>query len=122
VGYHCAGEVVSLKKHSCLDHIIESYSNLLITPKEFFTGFLRESPAFLPSTTPVYSNAAFIILSYALENITGRAFSTMLDTDIISRLDLARTTLVQPNDTTWGVIPFDESFGDWSVLLGDASP
>jgi len=46
----------------------------------------------------------------------------MLETEIINRLGLSRTSLTQPEITGWGVIPSDETSSQWDADLGDAGP
>lgn len=70
----------------------------------YFQAITKRAPVFSPWTTPIYTNAGFALLSVALENITGRSFSTMFEEDIIKPLGMDSTT-VQPPDLTRAVIP-----------------
>ncbi|KAI1082497.1 beta-lactamase/transpeptidase-like protein [Whalleya microplaca] len=89
---------------------------------QFFTGLANVPPSFAPSQTPGYSNAGYQILAYALEAITQKNFTQMLQADVIDKLGLERTFYAKPDDAL-GVIPpnaFDNNY--WGGSLGEASP
>lgn len=88
---------------------------------EFFNGILESHPTVPTSSTPVYSNAAFQILGYALEAIAGQDFQNILCENLIRPLGLTRTFYDTPN-TRLGVIP--EYLGEffWNFELGDEAP
>lgn len=67
----------------------------------------------------MFSNAAFQILSYALENITGRTFKSILADDIFRPLKMTSSSLSTPPTTSQAVVPGDETATGWSVDLGD---
>jgi CubicO group peptidase (beta-lactamase class C family) len=77
---------------------------------------------FAPSTTPTYSNIAFQILAYALESITGKKFKDMLETDLISKLQLNGTTYAQPVNSARGVIPGTLESSGWNFDIGEQTP
>lgn len=89
---------------------------------EFFSGFLQRHPVFAPSTTPVYSNAAFQILGYALEKITGKSYTDMLHGDIVTPLRLNGTSYAQPKESSRGVIPGTFESSGWNLDVGDEGP
>jgi len=89
---------------------------------EFFDGFLQRHPVFAPSTTPAYSNAAFQILGYALEKITGKSYTAMLKDDIIKPLRLNGTSYDQPKNSTRGAIPGTFESSGWTFDIGDEGP
>ena len=103
-------------------------------------------PSYPPWESPTYSNIAYQLLSYALENITGRAFADILQADVIKPLNLQRTyydsapSEVSPRskigpDSLFnvleymlislqlGIIPgkWNDAYW-WNVSLGDANP
>ena len=88
----------------------------------FFTGILQRHPVFLSTTTPIYSNAAFQILSYALESITGKPFESSLDDKVFKPLGMNASSLSEPADTSSGVIPINETASGWNVSGGDEAP
>ncbi len=92
------------------------------TRKVFFEWFTQRHPVFAPSTTPIYSNVAFQILSYALETITGKLFATMLNRSVIERLDLSHTTFTRPVNDSTAIIPGDHTTTMWDFDLGELSP
>ena len=89
---------------------------------DFFRSLLEHHPIFHASTTPAYSNTAFQLLAYALETITNKPYSQMLSDDIFKPLNMTHSSYSQPANTTFAVIPFNESASDWSFDLGTDSP
>ena len=75
----------------------------------------------MPSQTPAYSNLAYQLLAYALEEIAGKPFADMLETDILLRLGLNHTYYSQTPDAKLGVIPPGNEMG-WNFSLGESSP
>jgi len=67
--------------------------------------------------TPIYSNTAFQILAYAIENITKTSFSKLVQDELLKPLKLSRTFSSPPlNDSNAAV---NEG---WRADLGDAAP
>ncbi|KAI1412025.1 beta-lactamase/transpeptidase-like protein [Hypoxylon sp. FL1857] len=87
---------------------------------EFFTGLANVPPSFAPSWTAGYSNMGYQILAYALEAITRKPFANMVESDIISKLNLKNTFYQKPDDSL-GVIPEGHE-EDWGFSIGEASP
>ncbi|OTB06406.1 hypothetical protein M426DRAFT_318815 [Hypoxylon sp. CI-4A] len=87
---------------------------------QFFTGLGNVPPSFAPSWTAGYSNMGYQILAYALEAITTKQYATMLQEDVIDKLNLQQTFYQKPNDSL-GVIPAGQENG-WSYSIGEASP
>ena len=95
-----------------------SYARLLA----FFRGFLDRHPVFAPSTTPIYSNIAFQILAYALENLAdNKSFCSILSNKILKPLHLDRTSISHPNSSVMA-IPKNITRTDWDTDLGDETP
>ncbi|RAH73667.1 serine hydrolase domain-containing protein [Aspergillus aculeatinus CBS 121060] len=89
--------------------------------KRFFDGFLKRHPVVPTASAPVYSNAAFQILGYALEAMTGQSYQTLLSRDLIRPLNLTRSSYNKPADRL-GVIPGDVETTWWTYSLGDETP
>lgn len=90
---------------------------------EFFTDYPTQHPVFASFQTPVYSNAAFQILGYALENITGQTVEAFFEEHLVEGLDLGSTSYTVPaayNST--GVIPFNTTFSWFTADLLDETP
>ncbi|KAJ5087063.1 beta-lactamase [Penicillium alfredii] len=64
----------SLKK----DDIPPCGAEVVCDRKGFFKGLLKGHPLASTSSTPIYSNAGFQILAYALEGITGNSYGHLL--------------------------------------------
>lgn len=88
---------------------------------EFFDGLLQSHPVVPTSSTPIYSNAAFQILAYALEAMTDQSYAELLQRDIITPLGLNGTYYTAPN-ISLGVIPNDSGEYWWNFDLGDEGP
>ncbi|KAJ5368394.1 uncharacterized protein N7496_008154 [Penicillium cataractarum] len=89
--------------------------------EQFFNGLLQSHPIVPTSSTPVYSNAAFQILAYALETMTGQSYEVLLQRDIITPLGLNGTYYKTPN-ISLGVVPNDSGEYWWNFDLGDEGP
>ncbi|KAJ5375432.1 hypothetical protein N7517_007438 [Penicillium concentricum] len=89
--------------------------------KQFFKGLVQSRPIFPTSSTPVYSNAAFQILGYALEAMTSKDFQNVLAYDLLKPLNLSRTFYNTP-DISLGVVPSSGGQQFWDFAMGDESP
>ncbi|KAL9618730.1 MAG: hypothetical protein Q9160_006609 [Pyrenula sp. 1 TL-2023] len=61
--------------------------------EEFFAGISNAVPVSSSGTTPIFSSAAFTILSYALEALTSKPFPSLLTSSLLKPLDLTSTSL-----------------------------
>ncbi|KAF4448678.1 putative beta-lactamase-like 1 [Fusarium austroafricanum] len=92
--------------------------------KEFFQGITAETsfPITSSGNTPVYSNLAYQILSYALEGMTGKSFQKSLQSSLLDPLHMKRTTMEAPKSKKNTMIPENEQLSTWNMTLGDTSP
>ncbi|KAH6623462.1 beta-lactamase/transpeptidase-like protein [Chaetomium tenue] len=74
-------------------------------------------PLALSYRTPNYSNMAFQLLAYAVENITGIAFPDLVVQQLIEPLDLQRTYVTYPGNDTDAVV-----YDGWDLDFGDEAP
>jgi CubicO group peptidase (beta-lactamase class C family) len=65
----------------------------LCTRAEWLEYFKNSAPVAPPATTPVFSNAGFIILGFALESITNQSYSDLLSSSILEPLNMQGTFL-----------------------------
>ena len=79
-------------------------------------------PIFPTEQTPAYSNVAYILLAYALEEISGKDWLSLLTDNVISPLGLESTFYTVPNDTSRGIIPGNATTVGWNNRLGDEGP
>ncbi|OGM45034.1 putative beta-lactamase [Aspergillus bombycis] len=86
---------------------------------EFLRGIVSEHPTFAPGTTPAYSNAAYQLLRYVMENITGIDFPSMFENSIVKPLNLNSTSLLVHKNANFGIIPINETTSLWDFDLGD---
>ena len=97
--------------------IQEKWNSIILTPPiEYFQGFVHHHPVFRPHSTPIYSNTALRLLSYALEAITGNNFDNLMEECVFKPLILNHTSIRKPSDNL-GVIPQGDS--TWSYSTGD---
>ncbi|KAJ5292306.1 uncharacterized protein N7443_008259 [Penicillium atrosanguineum] len=87
----------------------------------FINGMLESHPLVTTSWTPIYSNAAYEILGYALENVTGKSYRILLEEGLIEPLGLTRSSYSKPDDK-YGVIPGTWTENYWNVTVGDETP
>ncbi|KAF2106099.1 beta-lactamase/transpeptidase-like protein [Lophiotrema nucula] len=81
---------------------------------DFLSYFGTRPPVFAATSTPIFSNAGFIILGSALERITGRSYEDLLLTSILRPLNMSSTTLLQPSTNKNAVIPSNATIAGWS--------
>jgi CubicO group peptidase (beta-lactamase class C family) len=86
---------------------------------EYLEGFVKRHPVFPTQFTPIYSNAAFHILGYALEGIVGDSFENIMKRDIFEPLGLGNSSVSKPESGS-GVIPSGETH--WETDIGDDTP
>ncbi|KAL9023440.1 MAG: hypothetical protein Q9180_008235, partial [Flavoplaca navasiana] len=74
------------------------------TRKEIIDGFTKRLPSFQPNYKATYSNIAFVLLGFALEDMTGLAYADVVQSTIFNPLGMKRATLTKPSDSE-GIIP-----------------
>ncbi|KAH8910589.1 beta-lactamase/transpeptidase-like protein [Coniochaeta sp. PMI_546] len=92
----------------------------------FVASFAKIPPIFLPDTTPLFSNAAFQLLAFAItarDNNTAK-FSDILNTSILKPLNLTHTALLSPTNqaTLFGTGLNPSSKGEQASLSLLATP
>lgn len=87
------------------------------TREQFFKGFTSRHPIYAPATGAIYSNVAFQILTYALENITGVDFPTMVEESLYKPLNLTSSSWRYPPTSNDEAVISDPFV--WSLDLGD---
>lgn len=68
--------------------------------------------------TPNYSDMAFQLLAYAVENITGQPFAQLVTRQLVKPLNLRRTFLSEPGNQTTNAVIVD----GWDLDFGDEAP
>ena len=76
-------------------------------------------PSFPAEASPAYSNVAYMLLAYALEEISGKDWPSLLANNILEPLGLTSTYYLTPTDTSNGVIPGNALAVGWSNRLGE---
>lgn len=88
------------------------------TPAESLRAFLQEAPVEANFATSIYSNGAYVLLTYALEAITNRTVSDMIADDVFSPLGMDDSSYTLKNSTL-GIIPGSLDLSGWNFPLGD---
>ena len=92
---------------------------LLIASPDIIEGSKKRPPVFPPNYKSTYSNIAFILLGFVLENVTGQSYQEALSASILKPLGMHHTTVVRPRDSM-GVIPAVRN--DWMYIAGAYDP
>ncbi|KAF3036159.1 hypothetical protein E8E12_003041 [Didymella heteroderae] len=87
------------------------------TREVFIENLLSRRSAYLPNTTPAYSNAAFAILGLVLEAVADSSFDSVLHDLLLTPLNLSSTSISRPEDSTKAVIPGNATISGWDVDL-----
>lgn len=82
---------------------------------EILDGLMKLPPSFEPNYKATYSNLAFVLLGFALENMTGLEYADVVRSSIFDPLGMERASLARPPDTE-GIIPSLPN--DWNVDVG----
>ncbi|KAI3336136.1 putative penicillin-binding protein [Ustulina deusta] len=91
------------------------------TRQEYFQGVIQRHPVFAPWTTPIYSNAGFRILGYALEAMGGASYNSLVQSKVLGPLGLTDTSATCPLKKGSWVIPTGNENG-FNVNYGDETP
>ncbi|KAI0198113.1 beta-lactamase/transpeptidase-like protein [Astrocystis sublimbata] len=88
--------------------------------EQFFTGLEKTYPSLPPFTAAAYSNVGFQLLGYAIEDITGKPFETLLKETMLEPLGMNNTFLRAP-DQARGIIPGNPDKTGWTFDLGESA-
>ncbi|CAI6092362.1 unnamed protein product, partial [Clonostachys chloroleuca] len=87
---------------------------------EYFEGFIQRHPVFSPYSTPIYSNAAYRLLGYVLERLSGKPYHDLIETSVLRSLDLNHSGTKRPTAIKVPGIPNCDS--GWFQDVGDEAP
>ncbi|OTB12109.1 hypothetical protein K445DRAFT_306250 [Daldinia sp. EC12] len=88
---------------------------------QFFEGLSKLPPSFSPFVTPAYSDIGYTLLGYALQQMTGKYFGTIVQDRVIKPLGLNHTFYTTPTDSV-GIIPGGRYQTNWAFNMGNESP
>lgn len=95
-----------------------SYGSSGCTKEIFLSDLASRLPAYLPNTTPAYSNSAFAVLGLVLEAAANSTFEEALQS-LLNPLRLNATSVVQPQDLKNAIIPGNATSSGWDLNLSD---
>ncbi|KAF4464344.1 hypothetical protein FALBO_8820 [Fusarium albosuccineum] len=87
----------------------------LCTRAQFFQDLENHAFVWQPGQRAAYSNPGFILLSFALENITNMKYEEIISQQIIKPLGLSSATSFKLQNISNSVIPVDGGF-EWMTL------
>ncbi|KAI1374465.1 beta-lactamase/transpeptidase-like protein [Hypoxylon crocopeplum] len=89
---------------------------------QFFQGISKLPPSFSSFVTPAYSDIGYTLLGYAIEQMAGKSFKSIVEDKIIKALGLNRTFYTTPEDSL-GIIPGARYLPtNWAFDMGNESP
>jgi hypothetical protein len=80
-------------------------------PDAYLLGVANRPPAFLPWTTPGYSNNGFTLLGLAIANITGKSMEQLYNDGIFNKLGMTSSSAAAPSKWHKSVIAGDPAAG-----------
>lgn len=90
---------------------------------EYIQGVASETPVFPNAYSPVYSNAAYVLVGVALERITGVSFETLFNERLVRPLGLNGTSYSAPPPINeHALVPGSPRSSFWDADLGDFAP
>lgn len=92
-------------------------ANTKIGCLEYFTGLIQRHPVFPAYSKAMYSNAAYRILAYVLEGITGKSYDEVVMNDVFRPLGMKHSGSLPPSHKAAGVIPDGDA--GWNRVYGD---
>lgn len=87
-----------------------------------FDNYLQRHPVLAPFHAPTYSNAAFALLAYALENITNQSFPDLFRHSLVEPLQLNSTTYSLPEDSSSSIIPVNSTASRYDGSFEEEAP
>ncbi|KAF2650051.1 beta-lactamase/transpeptidase-like protein [Lophiostoma macrostomum CBS 122681] len=84
---------------------------------QLINGLLSQRPLTSTFNTPIYSNSGFALLGWVLERITNKTYQDAVQTLLYEPLNLTRSSIVVPDDTTNIITPYG-SDSQFSLDLG----
>ena len=78
-------------------------------------GIKKRPPIYAPNYQSTYSNVAFILLGYVLENVTGKTYEEVVKSTIFEPLGMQSSSFKTP-PTSSGIIPLGDN--DWFYEAG----
>ncbi|WP_256006319.1 serine hydrolase domain-containing protein [Pedobacter deserti] len=93
-----------------IDYVSEVSNRVWITqahPKnELLDTIAKRKVNFEPGSKQQYSNSGYLLLSYILEDITGKSFNKLLETRIVKKLGLKSSVAGVPNNSKNEAMPY----------------
>lgn len=99
-----------------------TYSFLACTRQTYLNSILSTHPVYTPYHQPIYSDMAYSLLAFALENITGTPFSTIFENVLVKPLNLSSTSYNAPKDLSNSIIPINDTYATFTPSLSYLQP
>ncbi|KAJ3547863.1 hypothetical protein NM208_g1301 [Fusarium decemcellulare] len=95
--------------------LCDTLDSPLCTRAQFFQDLENHAFVWQPGQRAAYSNPGFILLGFALENITNMKYEDIISQEITKPLGLSSATGLKPQDISNSIIPVDGGF-EWMTL------
>lgn len=99
-----------------------TYSFLGCTRSIYLNSILVSHPIHATEYQPAYSDMAYSLLAFALENITGSPFDDIFADKLIKPLNLTSTYTQAPSNLSNSIIPFNDTFATFTPSLSYLQP
>jgi len=99
-----------------------TFSYLPCTRSTYINSITSTHPVFSPGSTPVYSDMAYSLLAFALENITNTSFPDIFQKNLIGALNLTSTSYYAPNNLSNSIVPVNDASATFSAFLSYLQP
>jgi CubicO group peptidase (beta-lactamase class C family) len=91
--------------------------------ESFFKNLFAQHPVVPAESSPVYSNIAYLLLAYAVENMTGTLFPQVMNESLLAPLSMDSTYYpLAPESLENAVIPFNETLAWFTVNIRSLNP
>ncbi|KAF4967243.1 hypothetical protein FSARC_5155 [Fusarium sarcochroum] len=87
--------------------------------KDFWDNFGKRPPTYVPWSNPVYANAAWLLLSFVIEKVSGESVEKFVQKNVLDVAGMKSTTYSKPDDSVGAIGPGDIF---WNTSLGILDP
>lgn len=80
------------------------------------------NPVVATYDTPIYSNTGYVLLGYAIAQISGLSYEDFVNKSLIEPLKMSRTSFEAPDNYTNSIIPIDPATSYFAADAGYYNP
>lgn len=101
--------------------LYQTFLTKACSSSEFFDNLLRNKLAWQAGDKASYSDQAFTLLGWAMQNMTGKPFETLLRDTVTGPLGMSVTGFTDP-ERSRGIIPVGPGAAFWGLNLTNFNP